>query len=151
MKYLQPAELIEAIRLTPLVSIDLIVRNPEEAILVGLRTNKPAQNCWFVPGGRICKDERKADAFRRISRAELGLELEIQQARFIGVYEHLYQDNFAGEAGLGTHYVVLAYEVRLAEALTTLPEEQHGAFRWLTVEELLQAADVHDNTKAYFR
>lgn len=149
--FLSPDQLIQAIRLTPLVSIDLIVRDPQGAVLAGLRTNRPAQNCWFVPGGRICKDERLADAFRRISRSELGVNLDIREATFKGVYEHLYEDNFKNDPGVSTHYVVLAFEVRLAEPLPELPEEQHESFRWFPVEELLRNPDVHDNTKAYFQ
>lgn len=148
--YLDPGQLLEVIRLTPLVSIDLIVRDPQGRVLAGLRTNRPAQDCWFVPGGRICKDERLADAFRRITRSELGTAIEISQAHFRGVYEHLYDDNFAGVPGLGTHYVVLAYELHLDTPLPELPADQHEAFRWFRVAELLAAPDVHTNTKAYF-
>lgn len=148
--FLSPGQLIEAIRLTPLVSIDLIVRDPQGRVLAGLRSNRPAQNCWFVPGGRICKDERLAEAFQRITRAELGAAKDFSHARFLGVYEHLYEDNFAEVPGLSTHYVVLAYELRLDSLLLELPQEQHEEFRWFTVDELLSAPDVHENTKAYF-
>lgn len=148
--FLSPGQLIEAIRLTPLVSIDLIVRDPQGRVLAGLRTNRPAQNCWFVPGGRICKDERLADAFQRITRTELGVTEDFSHARFLGVYEHLYEDNFAGVPELSTHYVVLAYELLLNSPLPELPDEQHEEFRWFTVDELLSAPDVHENTKAYF-
>ena len=51
---------------TPLISVDLIVRNPQGQILLGLRVNRPAQGYWFVPGGRVRKDERLADAFTRL-------------------------------------------------------------------------------------
>jgi colanic acid biosynthesis protein WcaH len=147
---LNPDQFIEVVRLTPLVSIDLIVRDPSGQVLVGLRSNKPAQNTWFVPGGRICKDERIAAAFQRITQTELGTELDIAQARFLGVYEHMYTDNFASLAGVSTHYIVLAYEISLAQPLSNLPEDQHAAYRWFSVEELLQAEDVHPNTRAYF-
>ena len=40
---------------TPLISIDLVVKNHENKILLGKRINKPAYNSWFVPGGRIYK------------------------------------------------------------------------------------------------
>ena len=46
----------------PLVSLDLVVRDPDGCVLVGLRTNRPAQGSWFVPGGRIYKNERVAEA-----------------------------------------------------------------------------------------
>lgn len=147
---LSPNVLIEVIKYTPLVSIDLIVRDPQGRVLVGWRTNRPAQYCWFVPGGRICKDERMAAAFQRITENELGASFELNQARFLGVYEHLYDDNFAGQEGFGTHYIVLAYELQLDAPLPPLPADQHEAFRWFSEEELLQTEAVHPNTRAYF-
>ena len=65
-------------------------------------------------------------------------------------YEHIYEDNFAGEPGIGTHYIVLAYEVRLASTPETLPRGQHNGYRWLTPVELLADPQVHQNTKNYF-
>jgi colanic acid biosynthesis protein WcaH len=40
---------------------------------MGWRENEPAKRTWFVPGGRIRKDEKIADAFERIIRTETGL------------------------------------------------------------------------------
>ena len=54
---LSSADFTTIIKSTPLVSIDLIVRNIEDNVLLGKRTNRPAQGCWFVPGGRVLKDE----------------------------------------------------------------------------------------------
>ena len=65
--------LIEVVRSAPLVSIDLIARRPDGAVLLGYRRNRPAQGFWFVPGGRILKGERMAEALVRIVRRELGL------------------------------------------------------------------------------
>ncbi len=59
---------------TPLISIDFIIRNSEGKALLGQRQNRPAQNFWFVPGGRIFKDESFENAFKRISLEELGKE-----------------------------------------------------------------------------
>ena len=82
------------VRHAPLVSIDLVVRNPRGEILVGLRRNRPAQGYWFVPGGRIGKGERIAEAFARITRAELGIEHRIEDATFLGVFDHIYPGQF---------------------------------------------------------
>jgi colanic acid biosynthesis protein WcaH len=38
-------------------SIDLVVRDNQNRILVGERINRPAQGYWFVPGGRVYKNE----------------------------------------------------------------------------------------------
>lgn len=138
------------VRNTPLVSIDLIVLDGEQRVLLGLRRNEPARGTWFVPGGRIVKDESIADAFRRLTQWELGQAMSVEAAEFIGVYEHFYPTNFAGMAGFGTHYVVLAYELRLDGPLDTLPEEQHSGYRWLSPAQLLEDSGVHANSKAYF-
>ena len=104
---------LTVVRHTPLVSVDLVVRDGAGRLLVGLRNNEPAKDTWFVPGGRICKDERIAAALVRVAREELGIDLDPAAARLLGVYEHLYDTNVAETPDFGTHYVVLAHELRL--------------------------------------
>lgn len=136
---------------TPLVSIDLIIENAEGKVLLGYRSNQPAKGYWFVPGGRIRKDELFAAAFSRIFQAETGQTTEIEKAEFLGVYEHLYPgDNFAGEADVSTHYIVIAYRIVPGGSLKNLPEEQHSAYRWASPSEILEDPEVHMNTKNYF-
>lgn len=135
---------------TPLISVDLIVRNKKEQVLLGLRLNRPAQGYWFVPGGRIRKDERIEAAFRRLTIAELGCACVIDNARFLGVYEHFYDDNFS-DKNFTTHYVVLGYEILIQENELNLPKEQHAKYRWNTIEQIISDPSVHDNTKLYFK
>ncbi|MFM5023028.1 GDP-mannose mannosyl hydrolase [Aeromonas rivipollensis] len=137
------------VRSAPLVSIDLVVINSQGQVLLGQRTNRPAQGFWFVPGGRILKDESMAEAFRRLSKAELGVSAEIGDAEFLGVYEHFYTDNFSG-TDFPTHYVVLGYRFICDLDLGALPDAQHQQYRWCDVDALLTDDMVHDNTKAYF-
>ncbi len=131
---------------TPLVSIDLVISDPSGAILMGYRENEPAKGTWFVPGGRIRKDERIADAFGRIIRAETGLAKSLAESRFGGMYEHLYATNCFGEAGFGTHYCVLAYVLRLGERPTITIDDQHAKAAWLVPS----SADIHPYSRAYF-
>ena len=139
------------VRLTPLVSIDFVVRAGDGRALVGRRNHEPAKGAFFVPGGRITKNETRAAAFRRLTRSELGVEIEIQRARFLGVYDHFYPTNRFERPGFGTQYVVLAYELRLPIETTALPTEQHAEYRWMQPEEVLRSPEVHPNTQAYFR
>lgn len=110
---------------TPLISIDLLLRNENGEYLLGLRKNRPAQGFWFVPGGRILKNESLDVAFRRLTREELGVELERCQAEFKGLYEHFYDDSAFGE-NHSTHYIVLAYEVEISQKNILLSEQQHS-------------------------
>ena len=147
---LDPKTFLEIIKHTPLVSVDLIMYRPNGDVLLGYRKNKPAQNTWFVPGGKIIKDERISEALQRVAKVELGLEMASDQARFKGVFEHLYADNFSGKPGISTHYVVLGYEIHLHKEHAIKGDKQHALFKWWSISDLLAAPDVHPNTKAYF-
>ena len=137
--------------LTPLVSIDILVRAPDGRVLLGRRKFEPAKDTLFLVGGRITKNESRTAAFKRLTRLELGIERSIEEARFLGVYDHFYPTNRYERPGFGTHYVVLGYELKLSAVPNTLPVEQHGEYVWLTDAEILASPAVHDNTKAYFR
>lgn len=139
----------EIVAATPLISIDLIVRNQQGQILLGRRLNRPAQGFWFVPGGRVRKDERLDTAFLRLTQEELGFATSRDRTRFLGPYEHFYADNFSGE-DFSTHYVVLGYELAWQGQHNALPVSQHDQYRWFSVNELLQDPSVHQHTKDYF-
>lgn len=134
---------------TPLVSIDLIIKNAQEQVLLGRRNNRPAQGYWFVPGGRIHKNEGLAQAFRRLTDAELGQAFLLEDAYFLGVFEHLYADSIFGSE-TSTHYIVLGYQLMVDFDLDTLPLEQHHQYQWFAIKDLLNDTNVHENTKAYF-
>ncbi|MBB3260934.1 colanic acid biosynthesis protein WcaH [Paraburkholderia bannensis] len=149
---LDEGEFLSAVRLTPLVAIDLIVADEAGRVLVGYRRNRPARGSWFVPGGRIRKNETLDAAFTRIVEAELGVaDVVRSQASFYGLYEHHYPDNFAGREGVPTHYVVLAHIMTIEDARSLGRPEQHSEYAWLWPDALLARDDVHENTKAYFR
>lgn len=134
---------------TPLVSIDLIVKDAQGRVLLGQRVNRPACHYWFVPGGRIQKNEPLDAAFRRLTLAELGCEYERAQAQFQGPYEHLYNDSVFGTSP-STHYVVLAYCLLVEAAELKLPEQQHSEYHWWLPADVLTSEQVHGNTRAYF-
>ena len=131
---------------TPLISIDLLVKK-DNKILLGKRINKPAQGYLFSIGGRVYKNETINSAMMRIAKTELNIELKLIP-KFIGVFEHFYDDSIYH--GLSTHYVNLAYEIKIEE-MPILPTEQHSEYKWFTIDELLESKQVHKYTKDYFR
>lgn len=134
---------------TPLISIDLVVKNELEQALLGLRVNKPAQGCLFVPGGRIQKNELVASAFSRLCIEELGLVETIANANYLGNFEHFYADSVFGD-NINTHYIVLAYEIQVEQERLRLPIKQHSDYVWLNIHELLYHPKVHQHSKWYF-
>jgi colanic acid biosynthesis protein WcaH len=148
---LNPADFRTLVRLAPLVSIDLIIRNPRGEVLLGLRNNEPAKGFYFVPGGIVLKHERLSEAFARILKRETNYEARREDARLLGAHEHFYAANSFGDDGFGTHYVVLAHELTLADASAPKADAQHSELTWWSEHELLASDRVHGNTKAYFR
>lgn len=141
----------QVVKLTPLVSIDLVLRDPGGRVLVGLRNNEPAKDFYFVPGGVVFKNEPLDDAFRRILAAETGLAAPRSAARFLGVFEHFWDTNFWSGAEFGTHYVVLAHELHVARpAELHDAQRQHRLMKWLSEPDLLADPRVHPRTKDYF-
>lgn len=134
---------------TPLISIDLIVENSYGHILLGKRTNRPARGFWFVPGGRVLKNETLAEAFERLTKDELGFTFSINKSQFLGIYEHFYEDNFSGK-DFSTHYIVIGRRIFLDSELTSLNYIQHSSYEWFSKDDLIISKDVHSNTKAYF-
>jgi len=131
---------------TPLVSIDILLKK-DNKVLLGRRINKPAQGYFFSTGGRINKNETIDSAMVRIVKNELNIELKFMP-KFIGVFEHFYDDSIY--ESVTTHYVNIAYEYEVEE-IPDLPAEQHSEYKWFTVNELLESKQVHKYVKDYFR
>ena len=130
---------------TPLVSVDLIVKQ-DGKILLGKRVNNPAKGFWFTLGGRVLKNEAIKDAIYRIGKQELDIIIKTEP-RFLGVFEHLYTDSIF--ESVSTHYVNLGYEIEVSH-LEDLPTEQHNEYHWFTMEALMQSKEVHPYVKDYF-
>jgi hypothetical protein len=144
----------------PLVdSISVVARDTTKRLLVRVVVEVPFGPAEEPPGagrvvrGRIYKNERLAAAWARIVTAELGpraAQTRREDARFLGVFEHLYEDGFGGPEA-STHYVVLGHALTVPGLdLAALPSAQHGEYRLATRDELLADGAVHQNTRAYF-
>ncbi|MCJ8315007.1 MAG: NUDIX domain-containing protein, partial [Saccharospirillaceae bacterium] len=105
---------------------------------------------WFVPGGRILKDETMADAFNRLIQVELNVKNKsINDSQLIDVFEHFYADNFSGDE-FSTHYVVIGRSINLDIDLMLLPVDQHNDYKWFDETALLNDETVHKHSKCYF-
>jgi colanic acid biosynthesis protein WcaH len=141
-------DFIHVIDSTPLVAIDLVIRNERNEVLLGKRKNRPAKDTWFVPGGRIKKNEKLQDALQRICFAEL--KISPPMGKLLGVFDHIYDDNYFGVDGVNTHYVTLGYQFTLDSQVRIDHDDQHAELKWWSIADLRLSQDVHQNTKNYF-
>lgn len=138
------------IELTPLISIDMIIEY-EGKYLIGKRINNPAKDYYFVPGGRIKKNETLEIACERLTQDELGFVIKFNKFQFHVNTQHIYDNNFFNNE-FKTHYVCLCYKYALTdnEFKKINIDAQHSDIKWLRVDEILANTTVHENTKNYF-
>tara|TARA_Y100001933_G_C18842309_1_gene498086 strand:+ start:257 stop:739 length:483 start_codon:yes stop_codon:yes gene_type:complete len=141
----------------PLVSIDIcILKN--RTILLGRRKNSPAKDFYFVPGGRIRKDEKIDEATDRILIDEIGYKFKdnhIKKKTLLGIYEHFYNDNFQGNSKFGTHYIVLSYLIKFEYiekvAKVDIDFDQHRKYIWYNLDKNHASnLKIHKYTLEYF-
>lgn len=138
------AEWETVVRNVPIVSVDLVALH-EGDVLLGRRENEPAKGEWFVPGGRVHRDESLETAVRRVATRELGSSVTVESR--LGVYEHFWETADVADAD-GKHYVPIAFLVTL-DADEVRTDDQHGAVRRLTPP--VDASDLHPYVTAYLR
>jgi colanic acid biosynthesis protein WcaH len=139
----------QVIEHAPLFSIDLVVMNESQQVLLGLRNNPPAQGFWFVPGGRVYKNETLIDAFARITQAELGCSFPYKADHQLGLFDHFYPDSML-DPNISTHYINAPFLIHWSsQDVLPFPKQQHQAYRWLSLPTLIQDASVHQNSKVF--
>ena len=141
----------EVVRNTNLFAFDLIIKNQDGKILLAKRKNKPAKDMYFVPGGRVFKNETLNQAFERILKAETSINIRnIVNLYINGLYDHIYKDNIFEDDSFNTHYIVYAIEIEIDNKSIVHLDDQHDEYLFLTPSSLLSNNLVHNNVKNYF-
>ena len=138
------------ISMFPIPSINLMIRDDTGLVLLSRGNNYPVPDYWFVPGGRILKNETIDEAICRISCTEIGREITRKQVSFQGIFEHLYSKDADAISHLDMHFIVLMYQ-GFMDMTTELKEDTlYSELKWWSVEELMVSTRVHSHTKSYF-
>jgi colanic acid biosynthesis protein WcaH len=140
---------LDIIKVTTLTAVDLIIVHSNN-ILLGYRKNDPAKNYWFVPGCRTRKNERINEGLKRVAYSELGLDINFKDVKLIGVYDHIYENNFDNH-DFGTHYLVNAFLYIVNERPELKIDDQHEEMKWFSFEEVKKNKDIHQYTKDYLQ
>ena len=80
----------QIVSVMPVASVEAIIRDREDRILVLKRNNAPAKGEWWFPGGRVHKGETLSEALIREVKEETGLNIEV--ANLVGVYTRLFPE-----------------------------------------------------------
>ena len=133
----------------PIPAKDLLFYSKKKGLLMGKRMNKPAKNYYFVPGGRVFKNESRNDAIKRISIQEVDFSIDSEQCFSIGVYDHFYDDSIWENTNITTHYIIEAILIPIEDNQEKFNvDSQHSDFLWIN-ESNIDTLNVHEYSKKY--
>lgn len=153
--YLTRNQLSSVFKNSIVVTIDLCIVD-KKRLLLGKRLNPPAKDFYFVPGGRIRKGENIKVALKRILKNETGQRIikeSEENVKFIGVYEHFYEENFLGNRRYKSQYIVLSYflpAICLSEFKKDIFKNQHSDYTWYDYQDPYLNIKIHNFTRDYF-
>lgn len=131
-------------RLTPMMNVDLLVRNGNGEILLTWREDKFHDPGWHIPGGIIRYKEEIRDRIRTVAKNELGADIEFSPAPLM--MSEIIQ---AHEKNRG-HFISMLYECRLVTALDanlqcTTEKPKAGEWQWHShcPENLIQVHHIY--------
>jgi ADP-ribose pyrophosphatase YjhB (NUDIX family) len=116
-------------RMTPLVNVDLLIRNDEHAILLTWRHDQFYKG-WHIPGGIIRFKEKAADRIRAVAESELGATVDADPTPLE------VQEKQNCERDVRGHFISLLYVARLtsppdpARACADLDRPENGQWAW---------------------
>lgn len=116
----------------PVVGAGAVVLDDQGRLLVVRRGRAPARGAWSLPGGRVERGERSAEAAVRETWEETGLEVEV--VGFVGVHEVVTDDH---------HIVILDHRARVTGG-TVRAGDDADAVAWVTRRQLVARRTTDD-------
>ena len=118
-------------RLTPMVNVDLLIRNEEDEVLLTWRSDDFYGPGWHVPGGVVRFKETFEERISLVAAEELGVEVNIEESpKPKGVQQVMHADRESRG-----HFVSLLFECTLCAPLDSHRQylsgkPQHGEWAW---------------------
>jgi len=110
----------------PVVCIDAIIMNNKGQYLLIKRKNEPLKGNYWVPGGRLLKNETLNDAVLRKVKEELGIDSHVVMP--IGVYEDFFDKSPLNPEN-GLHTISIVYLI-IAGSENICIDEQSDDWGW---------------------
>jgi len=96
----------------PICTVDLVILNRGRVLLV-YRRGGSFRDQWFLPGGRVYKNEKLVGAAKRKALEETGLDVRIKKN--LGAYEWFDKDTTFKDIKNGTHTISTVFVVETSD------------------------------------
>jgi colanic acid biosynthesis protein WcaH len=142
-------EYIEHMRKAPIACIDVVLFNTlRDKTLLFKRSNEPAKNIFFTPGGCIEKNETFKEA--AVRKMEEELNIHINPARLEGpkVIEDIWPNSKFD--GINYHAITtyFGYTLTAEEEAAIALDAQHDESAWFTLDDATLCENVKERIRS---
>lgn len=124
-----PEELfLFATEMTPMVNVDLLIRDEDGGILLAWRKDRFYEEGWHVPGGIVRLKETFEERIRKVALAEIGCENIIFSAQPVEIVPIICE-----EMPQRGHFITFVYECKLPRGFNLqnkVKEGEAGFLQW---------------------
>lgn len=107
----------------PILCVDGVILSNDKILLLK-RNNTPAKNEWWLPGGRVLKNEKLDIAILRKVKEETNLDVDIIEQ--LGISETIFESK---------HTVNVCYLLKTSSLDVTL-DSDHSEYNWFSLDNL---------------
>ena len=114
----------------PILTIDFLIKRPnwDDEVLLVKRNYEPLKDKWWVPGGRLRKNEDMRVAIDRLLFEEVGIMSEdVKDCQFECFFQFM---DDKSRWGCSTHTVSLLFEVKLNKEPIILLDDQSTEYKY---------------------
>lgn len=120
--------------LTPLVNVDLLIRDAEKGVLLAWRDEKYNGKGWYIPGGIIRLKETVDERIQKTAVGEIGTEIAYNRVPLM-VQEDICTEKreLLKNELERSHNISMLYDCRLPEGFVIKPHEKEvlpGNLKW---------------------
>lgn len=112
-----------ASRITPMINVDLLIRNSNNEILLTWRVGDYYSPGWHIPGGVVRYKESINDRVNHVAKIELGTEVEFNPKPIL-VSEVIRSPERLNRG----HFISFLFECKLK--MPPVRQEKYGDFEW---------------------
>lgn len=121
----------------PIVCVDGFIIDNERKILLMKRNNYPAKGEWWVPGGRVLKDELLKDSIRRKIKDET--DLDVISLEQVGITETIFENK---------HTINICFKIQTSSYNIKLNDE-HSDYFWYDSDNLPEDLNINLKNKIF--
>ena len=118
----------------PRLTVEVLIANDDQGVLLALRDVDPCRGTWNLAGGTVRFGEPLVDAVRRVARDELGVSVSVGQLIGYIEYPSHYENGLDSPVGLVFRAAPEAGSQPRGEWFRVLPENMHEEQKRFLVE-----------------